>query len=208
MPRHGPVEKRSRRAGVELSLKGARLLAGKSGLRRRPHPPGPRTATRRRATASDHLRQLREKQKLQWFYGVRAGQLQRYFDASRREAGSTGAALLRHLEQRLDNTVYRLGLAGTRAQARQLVGHGHVQVDGTRVDRPSYAVRRGETIAIRPGSSVEPIVRDALSLGFQVPAWLSVDHESLSGKVLRDPEPAEVNAPVDVDRVVEFLTRY
>src|SRR6266699_1440655 len=124
-----PVEKLSRRAGVELGLKGPRQVAGKGGRRKRD---------------SDYLLQLREKQKVQWFYGVAAGQLARYLDASRRRPEATGEELLRQLEQRLDNVVYRLGFSGTRAQARQFVTHGHVQVNGQRTDRPSYEVPSGD----------------------------------------------------------------
>src|ERR1700738_4462857 len=154
-----PVEKLSRRAGVELGLKGARQVAGKSGRIRRPYPPGQQGRAgqqgRRRKRDSDYLTQLREKQKLQWFYGVQAGQLRRYFDTSRRQPEGTGDELLRQLERRLDNVVYRLGFAGTRAQARQFVTQGHVRVDGQRVNRPAYQVRPQETISIKPGSPVE-----------------------------------------------------
>src|SRR5713101_7076024 len=153
-----PVEKLSRRAGVELGLKGARQVAGKSGRIRRPYPPGQQgragQAGRRRKRDSDYGLQLREKQKLQWFYGVAAGQLARYFDASRRRPEATGDELLRELEQRLDNVVYRLGFAGTRAQARQFVTHGHVRVNGRRLNRPGYQVRPQGAIAITPASPV------------------------------------------------------
>src|SRR2546422_10638535 len=134
------LEKLSRRAGVELGLKGARQLAGKSGLTRRPHPPG-QQGPRRPKRDSDYLLQLKEKQKLQWFYGVPAGQLRRYVDVSRRRHASTAAELLRQLEQRLHNGVYRLGWSGTRAQARQVISHGHLRVDGGRGDPPSYPGR-------------------------------------------------------------------
>jgi small subunit ribosomal protein S4 len=145
------LEKLSRRAGVELGLKGARQVAGKSGRTRRPAPPGqpgrPGQHGRRRKRDSDYLLQLREKQKLQWFYGVSAGQLSRYFEVSRRRPEAPGEDLLRQLEQRLDNVVYRLGFSGTRAQARQFVTHGHVQVNGQRVHRPSYENRAVEFFA-------------------------------------------------------------
>ena len=201
------LEKLSRRAGVELGLKGARQAAGKSGRIRRPNPPG-QHGRRRARRGSDYLDQLREKQKLQWFYGIAAGQLRRYFDASSRRREATGEELLRQLEERLDNVVYRLGLAGTRAQARQFVTHGHVQVNGRRVDRPSFQVRPGETIAIKPASPVEPLVRDAISLGFQVPAWLSVDQEQLTGRVTHRPERGEIDVPADPNRAVEFFSKY
>ena len=202
-------EKLSRRAGVELGLKGTRQAAGKSGLVRHPSPPGQHGRTRaRRRRESDYLQQLKEKQKLQWFYGVPAGQLRRYFDASRRQPEATGDELLRELEQRLDNVVYRLGFAGTRAQARQFVGHGHVLVNGQRVNRSSYEVRPGDTIAIKPGSSIEPLVRDAISLQFRVPDWLSADHEALTGRVTHRPERGEIDVPADPNRVVEFFAKF
>ena len=207
-----PVEKLSRRAGVELGLKGARQVAGKSGRIRRPQPPGQqgggRQRGRRRKRDSDYLLQLREKQKLQWFYGVAASQMARYFDASRRRREATGEELLRQLEQRLDNVVYRLGFAGTRAQARQFISHGHVLVNGQRVNRSAYDVRPGDTIAIKPGSSIEPKVRDAISLGFLVPSWLNTDHEKLSGRVAHRPERSEIDVPADENRVVEFFAKY
>jgi small subunit ribosomal protein S4 len=204
------VEKRSRRAGVELGLKGARQVAGKSGRIRRPYPPGQQGRLqqgRRRKRDSDYLAQLKEKQKLQWFYGVPAGQLRRYVDAARRQPEATGEALLDELERRLDNVVYRLGFAGTRAQARQFVNHGHVSVNGQRVNRPSYQVRPGDTIAIKPGSAVEPLVRDAISLGFLVPAWLDADHQALTGQVRHRPAREEIDIPADENRALEFFAK-
>src|SRR5712692_7369792 len=207
-----PVEKLSRRAGVELGLKGARQVAGKSGRVRRPYPPGQQGRAgqqgRRRKRDSDYLLQLREKQKVQWFYGVAAGQLARYFDASRRRPEATGEELLRQLEQRLDHVVYRLGFAGTRAQARQFVTHGHVQVNGERVNRPGYQVRPQDAISIKPGSPIEPLMRDAVSLGFKVPDWLHADQQELSGKVVHRPERTEIDVPADENRVVEFFAKY
>jgi small subunit ribosomal protein S4 len=205
------LEKLSRRVGVELGLKGARQVAGKSGRIRRPYPPGQQGRLqqgRRRKRDSEYLLQLREKQKLQWFYGVPAGQLRRYFDASRRRPEATGVELLRQLEERLDNVVYRLGFSGTRAQARQFVTHGHVHVNGQRVDRPSYEVRPGDTVSIKPGSSVEPLARDAISLGFRIPEWLAADQQVLSGRVAHRPQRTEIDIPADENRAVEFFAKY
>lgn len=201
------LEKRSRRAGVELGLKGARQVAGKSALLRRPRIPG-QHGRRRAKRGSDYLDQLKEKQKLQWFYGIPAGQLRRYFDASRRQPGATGAELLRQLELRLDNVLYRLGFAGTRAQARQFVTHGHVLVDGERVNRPSYQVRPGDTISIKQGSAVEPLVQDAISLGFRIPEWLSADAPTLTGRVTQRPERQQIEVPADENRVVEYFAKF
>jgi small subunit ribosomal protein S4 len=212
MSNRRPVEKLSRRAGVELGLKGARQVAGKSGQTRRPYPPGQQgragQAGRRRKRDSDYLTQLKEKQKLQWFYGVQAGQLRRYYDGSRRQPEATGAALVRQLEQRLDNVVYRLGFAGTRAQARQFVTHGHVRVNGQRVNRPAYEVRPQDTVSTNPGSPVEPLMRDAISLGLKVPGWLAADQEALSGRVLHQPRRGEVDVPADENRVVEYFAKF
>jgi len=205
------LEKLSRRAGVELGLKGARQVAGKSGRIRRPYPPGQQGRLqqgRRRKRDSDYLLQLKEKQKLQWFYGVPAGQLRPYVEASRRQPQATGEALLRELELRLDNAVYRLGFAGTRAQARQFVSHGHVTVNGRRVNRPSYQLRPGDTVAIKPGRAVEPLVRDAISLGFIVPAWLKADQDTLTGQVRHNPARAEIDIPADENRALEFFAKY
>jgi small subunit ribosomal protein S4 len=201
------LEKLSRRAGVELGLKGARQVAGKSGRIRRPSPPG-QHGRRRARRESDYLQQLKEKQKLQWFYGVSARQLRGYFDAGRRRRVSTGEELLRQLEERLDNVVYRLGFAGTRAQARQFITHGHIQVNEDRVNRPSFQVRPADRISINPNSSIEPLVRDALSLGFRVPDWLRVDQQALSGSVTRRPARADIDVPADEKRAVEFFAKY
>jgi small subunit ribosomal protein S4 len=203
------LEKLSRRAGVELGLKGARQVAGKAGLVRRPNPPGQHGHGRRRPRRqSDYLQQLKEKQKLQWFYGVPAGQLRRYFDAASRRREATGLELLRLLEERLDNVVYRLGFAGTRAQARQFVTHGHVTVNGSRADRPSHQVKPGDVVAIKQASAVEPLVRDAVSLAFNVPAWLASDQEQMTGRVTHRPERDEIDVPADENRVVEFFAKY
>ncbi len=199
------LEKLSRRAGVELGLKGARQAAGKSGRVRRPNPPGIH-GRRRARRESDYLQQLKEKQKLQWFYGVPAGQLRRYFVASTRRREATGEELLRRLEERLDNVVYRLGFAGTRAQARQFVTHGHVSVNEQRVNRPSYEVQPGDVITIKP--TVELLVRDAIHLGFRVPDWLTVDPEAMTGRVTHRPQRDEMDVPADENRVVDFFSKY
>lgn len=203
----GPTEKLSRREGVELFLKGERLLNGKSGLERRPTPPGQHGAARRRQPSTYGV-QLREKQRAKRYYGVRERQFRRYVrEASRQREGLMGDHLLRLLERRLDNVVYRLGLATTRAQARQYVNHGHVMVDGGRVDIPSFQVKAGQTVALRTGSPVEPAVRDAVELVAAVPGWLQVDVDALEGKVLRLPERSEIATPVNEQLIVEFYSR-
>ena len=209
MGRHtGPVERLSRREGVELYLKGERALNGKSALERRgPAPPG-QHGQRRQTRPSIYANQLRQKQRLKRYYGVRERQLRRYVrEASRRREGRMGDHLLRLLERRLDNVVYRLSFASTRAQARQMVNHGHVLVDGRKVDIASYAVRPGQRVAIRGDSPIAPVVQSALELGGRMPGWLEVDVDALSGRVLRDPERPEIPTPVEEQLIVEYFAR-
>jgi small subunit ribosomal protein S4 len=195
----GPVEKLSRREGVELALKGERLLAGKSAMSRRPYPPGQHG--RRRQRLSEYALRLREKQKARRAYGLREGQFERGY------AVPAGSELLRALELRLDNVLYRLGFATTRAQARQFVVHGHVHVNMRKVDRPSYSVRPGGLITLKPGSRVEPLARAATDLVGHVPAWLAAEHDELWGRVERDPELEEIDMPVDEKLIVEFYAK-
>jgi small subunit ribosomal protein S4 len=209
MGRHtGPVEKLSRREGVELELKGERLLRGKSGLERRgPNPPGQHGGARRRRESTYAL-QLREKQRMKRFYGVREKQFRRYVDAaSRRKDVRMGEALLVSLELRLDNVIFRMGYAVTRAQARQFVVHGHVLVDGVRCDRPSRAVKPGSVVAIEPGSPIVEVATAAAELVGQTPGWMLVDHDELTGTVERLPNRREIQVPVTEQLIVEFYSR-
>jgi small subunit ribosomal protein S4 len=204
----GPVERLSRREGVELFLKGERALNGKSALERRgPVPPG-QHGTRRGRRESIYGRQLREKQRAKRYYGVRERQFRRYVRAAaRRREGRMGEQLLAMLETRLDNVVYRLGFASTRAQARQFVAHGHVLVDGRRVTIPSYGLRAGQTVTISAGSPVASLAAAATELTSAMPGWLQVDFDKLEGKVVRAPERSEISAPVDEQLIVEFYSR-
>ncbi|WP_028058157.1 30S ribosomal protein S4 [Candidatus Solirubrobacter pratensis] len=204
----GPVEKLSRREGVELYLKGERALNGKSALERRgPVPPGQHGAARRRRP-SIYAEQLRAKQRAKRYYGVREKQFRNYVrEAARNRERVTGEELLRLLERRLDNVVYRLGFASTRAQARQFVNHGHVTVDGRRVDIASYAVKPGQEIAIDSSSPVRDVASAMTELTGTVAGWLQTDFDGLSGKVLRIPERAEISAPVDEHLIVELYSR-
>ena len=204
--RRTPVGKLERREGVDLELKGERRAAGKGALDRRPYPPGEhgRRPPRRR---SEYREQVRAKQRAKRYYGLREGQFKRVFERASRRSGSTGDDLLRLLELRLDNVLVRLGLAATRAQARQFIVHGHITVDGRRVDIPSFEVSPGETIALRDGAPIEAPVRSATGLVSAVPAWLEADHDRLRGRVLRQPEISEIQAPVDTQPIVELYAR-
>jgi small subunit ribosomal protein S4 len=195
----GPVEKLSRREGVDLGLKGARALAGKGALERRPYPPGEHG--RGRVKNSEFATQLRGKQRAKRMYSLREGQFRRAFD----HAG--GTQLLRTLEMRLDNVVYRLGFASTRAQARQFVVHGHIRVNDKKIDRPSHPVRTDDTIALKAGSGVEPLVREATEQVGRVPDWLLADYDRLWGQMKHEPELDEIEAPVDQQLIIEFYSK-
>jgi small subunit ribosomal protein S4 len=201
-----PAGKLGRRKGVDLELKGERRAARKGALERRPYPPGEhgRRHPRRR---SEYREQLRVKQRAKRYYGLRERQFKRAFERASRRSGSTGDNLLRLLELRLDNVLFRLGLAATRAQARQFISHVHITVDGRRVDIPSFEVSPGQTIALRTGAPIEAPVRSATALVSAVPAWLDADHEQLSGRVRRRPEVREIQAPVDTQPIVELYSR-
>jgi small subunit ribosomal protein S4 len=203
----GPVERLSRREGVELYLKGLRAVNGKSALvRRGPLPPG-QHGNRRQSKPSVFSTQLRAKQLAKRYYGVRERQFRRYVARAERRGGRTGEELLVLLERRLDNVVYRLGFASTRAQARQFVGHGHILVDGRRVDIASYAVSPGEVITLRDAAPIEPLVREATELTAGIGPWLQADFDGLAGKVLRLPERREIPAPIEEQLIVEFYSR-
>jgi small subunit ribosomal protein S4 len=204
----GPVEKLERREGVDLGLKGARSLAGKTSLARRgPQPPG-QHGLRRRGRPSVFQQQLRETQKLKITYGVRERQFKLYLTiAGRRRDVTTGEALLELLERRLDNVVYRLGLASTRRQARQFVSHGHVDVNGTRCDIPSATVDPGDVVAIRSGAAIRPVAQEAASEVGTVPNWLQSDLDALEGRVLRAPVRQEIAVEVEEHLVIERYSR-
>lgn len=204
----GPVEKLERREGTDLGLKGQRRLARKTSLERRgPVPPG-QHGMRRRNKVSVFAVQLREAQKLKVAYGVREKQFRRYIAAATGHRDVTaGEALLQLLEQRLDNIVYRLGLAATRAQARQFVGHGHILVDGRRATIASMRVKPGQVVSVRSGAPVEDIVRQAAADVGRVPAWLLADHDGLSGTVQRVPVRSEIDMPVTEQLVIEKYSR-
>ena len=195
----GPMVKLSRREGVALTDKCQKYLD------RRPYPPGEHG--RGRIRQSEYLLQLREKQKTRRFYGILEKQFRRYYQKASRQPGITGENLLRMLEQRLDNVVYRLGFAATRRQARQLVGHGHFRVNGKKVDIPSYQVRPDDVITVKPGSSAEPIIRSATELVASVAPWLQADYDALNGKVLRVPERTEIDTPVSEQLIVEYYSK-
>src|SRR5688572_30071321 len=162
-----PKCRQCRREGIKLFLKGERCLTEKCAIERRSYPPGEHG--RGRIKQSEYLLQLREKQKARRYYGILERQFRSYYEKASRRSGITGSELLRMLEMRLDNVVYRLGFAASRAQARQLIRHGHFQVNGRRVNIPSFQVRVGDVVNLKASSPVEQIVRDATDLTASVP---------------------------------------
>jgi small subunit ribosomal protein S4 len=205
----GPVCKLCRREGIKLFLKGDRCFTPKCAVdpNRRPYPPGPHQQRRRKA--SEYGVQLREKQKARHFYGVRERQFRRFFAEAERLAGSTGENLLRMLELRLDNVVYRAGLADSRPQARQLVNHGHFAVNGRSSNIPSMLLKTSDIISVRASSrSHEYFKILGPELGRKnVPTWLSLDAAVMTARVLREPGRLDIDTPVQEQLIVEFYSR-
>lgn len=194
-----PKHKVSRRFGVDIYGTG-----GASLRRRLATPPGGIRGARRKKR-TEYGRQLFEKQKAKAFYGVAERQFHRYFEQAVRQPGNTGDNLLRLLERRLDNAVYRLGFARTRPMARQLVNHGHVLVNGRRVDIPSYLVNPGEDITLAETAAQIPSVIEEMEAGRPLPEWLA--REGTTGRVVRQPERADVELPIEEDQIVAFYSR-
>ena len=201
----GPKCKQCRREGMKLFLKGERCLTEKCGIERRSYPPGQHG--RGRTKQSEYLTQLREKQKAKRYYGVLEKQFRTYYEKASRRTGITGENLLRFLELRLDNVVYRLGFAASRAQARQFVRHGHFLVNGRRVNIPSFQLRPDDVLSMRSGSTAEESIRDATDLTASVASWLQADHDNLTGKVLRHPDREEIDTPVQEQLIVELYSK-
>jgi small subunit ribosomal protein S4 len=197
--------KQCRREGVKLYLKGERCLTDKCGVERRTYPPGEHGRIRQKQ--SEYRLQLREKQKARRFYGVLERQFRTYYDRASRQPGVTGENLLRLLESRFDNVLVRLGFAGSRRQARQMILHGHWTVDGRRVDIPSYQLKPGQVITLQTDTKLVDAVRDATDLVSAIPAWLQADHDGLTAKVLRQPERTEIDTPVQEQLIVELYSK-
>ena len=203
----GPVEKLERRFGVSLALKGERRLAGKSALDKRPYAPGQHG--QRRGKISDYGLQLREKQKAKAMYGVSEKQFRSIFVEANRLEGNTGENLIQLIERRLDNVVYRMGFATTRRNARQLVTHGHILVDGKRLDIPSYIVKAGQKIELKEKSKNNPQVIRSLDLSAQsgIVAWVDVDKDKKFGIFTRYPQREEVVIPIEERLIVELYSK-
>jgi len=196
-----------RREGEKLFLKGERCYTDKCSISRRAYAPGQHGQARKKM--SEYGIQLREKQKVRRFYGVLESQFSHYFEVAERRRGITGENLLQILETRLDNTVYRLGLATSRPEARQLVNHGHFTVNGKRVNIPSYLVKVGDVIAVADKSKSSPKVKSINDIagGKVIPKWLEFDSENLVGKVAALPAREDIDLPIKEHLIVELYSK-
>ena len=204
----GAVCRLCRREGMKLFLKGERCYTDKCAIEKRNVPPG-QHGRARKAKVIGYGVQLREKQKVKRTYGILENQFRRYFEAADRQKGITGQLLLQMLERRLDNVVYRLGFATSRPQARQLVRHGHFTVNGRKVDIPSFAVRQGDTVAVRSTSATNVTIQHATEevKGRGVPEWLLLDLGALSGRISSLPTREQINLPVEEQLIVELYSK-
>lgn len=203
----GPVCRLCRRSGEKLFLKGARCFTPKCGEDKRPKPPG--MAGGRRRKLSERGTHLREKQKARYIYGILEKQFKKTFLRAESLPGVTGDSLLVLLERRLDNIVYRLGFADSRKQARQLVQHGHILLNGHKTNIPSCTVKEGDKISWREGSKNTDYYKTAVvSIEAKItPGWLTLDKQNLAGQVLSLPTPADIDALFDVKAIVEYYSR-
>lgn len=203
----GAVCKMCRREGKKLFLKGDRCYTGKCSIERRSYAPGQHGQNR--SKNSEYGLQLRAKQQARRYYGIQEGQFHKYFIMAEKKAGMTGENLLRICESRLDNVVYTLGWASSRAEARQLVTHGHFQVNGKKVDIPSYLLKAGDVVSIKAKSRDSVKIKAVLEANGSrpVPAWLDLNAEALEAKVVNLPDREQITTPVEEHLIVEFYSK-
>ena len=203
----GPVCKLCRREGEKLYLKGARCYSEKCSFDRRPYAPGDNGQGRRKV--SEYGLQLREKQKVRRMYGIMEKQFRNYFEEAEMQGGVTGENFLRLLERRLDNVVYRMGFASSRSEARQFVLHGHIKVNGRKVNIPSYRVDESDVISVKDSSRKLQRFKDIFEFNAEItpPSWLSVDLEKAEGTVVSMPEREDIDHPIEEHLIVEFYSR-
>lgn len=203
----GAVCRLCRREGQKLFLKGERCYSEKCSVGLRGYAPGQHGQGRKKS--SEYSMQLRAKQTARRFYGVQENQFHHYFEIAERKQGITGDNLLRILESRLDNVVYRVGFASSRAEARQLVGHGHYEVNGKRVDIASYLLKAGDVVSICEKSRASEKIKAVVEANSArpVPEWIDVDRNNLSAKVIALPTREQIEAPVDEQLIVEFYSK-
>lgn len=205
----GPVCRLCKAEGVKLFLKGDRCFTEKCAITRGENKSKQKRRGRPRAKMSEYGLRLREKQKLRRFYGMNEGQFRRLFAEASRLSGVTGHNFLQLLERRLDNVVYRMGLASSRNQARQIVLHGHITVNGRKVDIPSYLLRAGAVVAVAESSKDIALIRENAEVAASrtIPEWLEVNTERMEAKVISIPVREQIDVPVNEQLVVEFYAR-
>jgi len=202
----GSVCRLCRREGEKLFLKGDRCYTGKCGVTRRAYAPGQHGQGRRKL--SDYGVHLREKQKVKRFYGVLEGQFSKYFDMANKKQGVTGENFLSILESRLDNVIYRVGLASSRREARQLVNHGHFTINGKKCNIPSYLVKVGEVISVREKSQNSPRIKDLMAdSGRTIPKWLDMDKNTMTARVVAMASREDIDLPIQEHLIVEFYSK-
>lgn len=203
-----PKCKQCRRSSEKLFLKGERCLSVKCAIIRRNYPPGIHGPKGLKRRVSEYGLQLREKQKAKAMYRIGEKQFLNYYKLAVKSKANTGNELLRLLERRLDNVLFRLGLTTSRDQARQLVSHGHIKVNGRRIDVPSYLTRKGDKITIRENSSDFMIIKDAIVKKVaEVPEWLVFEEKDIEGIVMNMPEPDSLNLGIDSKSIIEYYSR-
>lgn len=202
----GPVCRLCRQEGLKLFLKGERCFKPSCAIEKRNYIPGEHGRDRRAKIVGYGL-QLREKQKVKRMYGILERQFHLYFERAVRQKGVTGENLLSQLERRLDNVVLRLGLAGSHAQARQFVRHGHIRINGRKVNIPSFLVRVGDQISLKKKSEKNIQILNAVELSRGVPPWLELDREGLNGRVVALPKREDITMPIEEHMIVELYSK-
>lgn len=201
----GPSCRLCRREGQKLFLKGERCYSTKCAIDKKNYAPGQHGQSRKKL--SDYGHQLREKQKTKRFYGILETQFRNYFDKAAKKKGMTGENLLIMLETRLDNTVFRMGFASSRKEARQLVLHGHFTVNGHRENIPSFTVKEGDMIKVKEKSTSSPKFKEIKEMSISAPVWISIDVDKLEGKVLTMPRREDIDTPVAEHLIVELYSK-
>ena len=202
-----PDCRQCRREGCKLFLKGERCTTKKCAMERRPVIPGQHGNSKRRVAFSEYGTQLREKQKVKRTYGILERQFREYYEKARKKQGATGEQMLISIEQRLDNVVYRMGIGRSRKQARQIVNHGLITVNGKRVNIPSFSVKVGDVVAVKENKQNNEFFKDLKGSKVVMPKWLEFDTNSLTGKVLTLPTREDIDADIKEQLIVELYSR-
>ena len=202
-----PDCRQCRREGCKLFLKGERCTTKKCAMERRPVIPGQHGNSKRRVAFSEYGTQLREKQKVKRTYGILERQFREYYEKAKKKEGATGAQMLILIEERLDNVVYRMGIGRSRKQARQIVNHGLITVNGKRVDIPSYSIKVGDVVAIKENKQDNEMFKELKGSKIVMPKWLEFDTNTLSGKILSLPTREDIDADIKEQLIVELYSR-